>query len=156
LRGADLCADCCQPGDAARQSDRDDRGGAPAPRPMGAERQMSAPSRAQVEFLKALVRVPSDNPPGDCAAHAEAAAARLEQLGFAVERHPVPPAQVEAHGMVSVVNLVVRERFGRGGPTIALNAHGDVVPPGQGWSRDPYGGEEVDGALYGRGVAVSK
>jgi succinyl-diaminopimelate desuccinylase len=117
---------------------------------------MSAPSREQVEFLKALVRVASDNPPGDCAAHADVAATRLEQLGFVVERHPVPAADAKAHGMVSVVNLVVRERFGQGGPTIALNAHGDVVPPGQGWSRDPYGGEEVDGALYGRGAAVSK
>jgi acetylornithine deacetylase/succinyl-diaminopimelate desuccinylase-like protein len=59
--------------------------------------------------------------------------------------------------MVSVTNLVVRERFGSGkGPTIALNAHGDVVPPGQGWSHDPYGAEEQAGAIYGRGAAVSK
>ncbi len=39
---------------------------------------------------------------------------------------------------------------------IALNAHGDVVPPGEGWTVDPYGAVEKDGALYGRGVAVSK
>jgi acetylornithine deacetylase/succinyl-diaminopimelate desuccinylase-like protein len=117
---------------------------------------MSADVRRQVDFLKALVRTPSDNPPGDCASHAEVAARHLAELGFALERHPVPAALVKTHGMRSVVNLVVRERFGAGGPTIALNAHGDVVPPGQGWSRDPYGGEEVDGALYGRGSAVSK
>ncbi|MCX7153089.1 MAG: M20/M25/M40 family metallo-hydrolase, partial [Proteobacteria bacterium] len=53
-------------------------------------------------------------------------------------------------------NLIVRERFGAGGPTIALNAHGDVVPPGAGWSSDPYGAEIRDGRMYGRGVAVSK
>jgi acetylornithine deacetylase/succinyl-diaminopimelate desuccinylase-like protein len=117
---------------------------------------MSARFRQQVDFLTALVRAPSDNPPGDCAPHAEMAARHLAGLGFAVERHPVPDALVTAHGMVSVTNLVVRERFGAHGPTIALNAHGDVVPPGQGWSRDPYGGEEADGALYGRGAAVSK
>ena len=58
--------------------------------------------------------------------------------------------------MVSCVNLVVRRRFGEGGPVIALNAHGDVVPPGEGWTRDPYGAEVVDGWMYGRGVAVSK
>jgi acetylornithine deacetylase/succinyl-diaminopimelate desuccinylase-like protein len=57
--------------------------------------------------------------------------------------------------MVSVTNLVVRERFGIG-PTIALNAHGDVVPPGLGWTTDPYGAEIRDGTMYGRGVAVSK
>ncbi len=39
---------------------------------------------------------------------------------------------------------------------IALNAHGDVVPPGEGWTHDPYGGEIVDGRLYGRASAVSK
>jgi acetylornithine deacetylase/succinyl-diaminopimelate desuccinylase-like protein len=67
----------------------------------------------------------------------------------------VPEALVKAHGMVSATNLIVRRRFGPG-PTIALNAHGDVVPPGSGWRRDPYGAEIVDGWMYGRGVAVSK
>ena len=57
--------------------------------------------------------------------------------------------------MASVTNLVVRERFGPG-PVIALNAHGDVVPPGQGWRHDPYGAVEQGGAIYGRGAAVSK
>ena len=42
------------------------------------------------------------------------------------------------------------------GPIIALNAHGDVVPPGEGWTVDPYGGEVRGAALYGRGAAVSK
>ena len=37
-----------------------------------------------------------------------------------------------------------------------LNAHGDVVPPGEGWSKDPYGGEIENGNIYGRAAAVSK
>lgn len=110
---------------------------------------------AQVRFLAELVKVPSDNPPGDCHAHAECAAVLLEQLGLTVERHPVPAELVKANGMVSATNLVVRHRFGPG-PTVALNAHGDVVPPGAGWTRDPFGAEIVDGWMYGRGVAVSK
>ena len=110
----------------------------------------------EVEFLKALVRVPSDNPPGDCAAHAEAAAKLLEGLGFKVERLPVPQDAVAACGMKTATNLIVRQKFGSGGPTIALNAHGDVVPPGNGWTRDPYGAVEENGAIYGRGAAVSK
>ena len=111
----------------------------------------------EVDLLRALVRVPSDNPPGDCARHAEAAAVLLEKLGFKVERHPVPAELVKRHGMVSVTNLIIRERFGPGnGPVIALNAHGDVVPPGQGWTHDPYGAKEQGGAIYGRGAAVSK
>jgi len=110
---------------------------------------------AAQKFLAALVRVPSDNPPGDCLAHAQAAAALLEGLGFTVERHVVLDALVKAHGMISAVNLVVRHWFGPG-PVIALNAHGDVVPPGEGWTADPYGAEIRDGWMYGRGVAVSK
>src|SRR5437762_2705730 len=108
-----------------------------------------------VRLLAELVRIPSDNPPGDCAAHAARAAALLEQFAFAVERHAVPKEAVAANGMMSCVNLIVRKRFGPG-PVIACNAHGDVVPPGAGWSADPYGAEVRDGRMYGRGVAVSK
>jgi succinyl-diaminopimelate desuccinylase len=109
----------------------------------------------QVAFLAALVRTPSDNPPGDLAAAAEVGAGLLEGLGFVVERHVVPAAACAAVGMVSCTNLVVRHRFGPG-PTIALNAHGDVVPPGEGWTQDPYGAAIVDGWMVGRGAAVSK
>lgn len=107
-------------------------------------------------FLAELVKVPSDNPPGDCAPHAARAAELLEAMGFEVERHPVPAETVRAAGMISATNLVVRHRFGSGGPVVALNAHGDVVPPGEGWSYDPFGAEIHDGVMYGRGVAVSK
>ncbi len=110
---------------------------------------------AQVKFLAELVRVPSDNPPGDCAPHAQRTAQLLEGLGFTVERDVVPAAEVHANGMISATNLIVRRRFGAG-PTIALNAHGDVVQPGEGWTTDPYGAEIRDGVMYGRGVAVSK
>jgi succinyl-diaminopimelate desuccinylase len=110
---------------------------------------------AEQNFLSELVRVPSDNPPGDCADHAEHTAALLEGLGFTVERHPVPADLVQSHGMITATNLIIRETFGPG-PTIALNAHGDVVPPGEGWTTDPYGAEIIDGWMHGRGVAVSK
>jgi acetylornithine deacetylase/succinyl-diaminopimelate desuccinylase-like protein len=106
-------------------------------------------------FLAALVRVPSDNPPGDLAAAAAKAAQLLEGLGLKAESHAVPAELVAANGMKSAANLIVRRKFGPG-PTIALNAHGDVVPPGEGWTRDPYGAEIVDGWMYGRGAAVSK
>lgn len=117
-----------------------------------------AAHRGEAEsFLAALVRQPSDNPPGDCAPHAAVAAALLEAMGLAVERHPVPAADVAANGMVSCTNLIVRATFGKGrGPVIALNAHGDVVPPGAHWTTHPYGAEVRDGVMYGRGVAVSK
>lgn len=109
----------------------------------------------QVRMLAELVKVPSDNPPGDCAAHADRAAQLYEVLGFTVERHKVPDALIASVGMISATNLIVRHTFGPG-PTIALNAHGDVVAPGEGWTVDPYGAEIKDGWMYGRGVATSK
>jgi len=109
----------------------------------------------QVRFLAELVKTPSDNPPGDCALAAQKAAELLVALGFTVERDLVPAAEAKANGMISAANLIVRRRFGSG-PVVALNAHGDVVPPGAGWTADPYGAEIRDGAMFGRGVAVSK
>jgi acetylornithine deacetylase/succinyl-diaminopimelate desuccinylase-like protein len=110
----------------------------------------------QVRALARLVQCPSDNPPGDCTPHALLTAQWLTEMGFVVERHDVPLAIAQQHGMQSVTNLVVREKFGEGGPVVAMNAHGDVVPPGEGWTANPYSGEVRDGWLYGRGAAVSK
>jgi acetylornithine deacetylase/succinyl-diaminopimelate desuccinylase family protein len=106
-------------------------------------------------FLAKLVQTPSSNPPGDCAPIAEVAAGLLDSLGFTVERHPVPPGEVKRAGMISCTNLVVRRRFGDG-PVIALNAHGDVVAPGESWIHPPFAAEVENGIMYGRGVAVSK
>ena len=110
----------------------------------------------EVRFLQALVRVPTDTPPGNNAPHAERTAELLKDFGFDAEKHAVPAAEVQAYGMQSITNLIVRRTYGSGGKTIALNAHGDVVPPGEGWTHDPYGGEIVDGQMFGRATAVSK
>jgi len=109
----------------------------------------------EVRFLQQLVRVPTDTPPGDNAPHAERTAELLKDFGFEAEKHPVPEADVKAYGLQTITNLVVRRRYGPG-RTVALNAHGDVVPPGEGWTHDPYGGEVADGRIYGRATAVSK
>ncbi len=109
----------------------------------------------EVRFLQELVRVPTDTPPGNNAPHAERTAELLHGFGFEAERHAVPAQEVRDHGLESITNLIVRRRYGDG-PTIALNAHGDVVPPGEGWTHDPYGAEIEDGRLYGRAAAVSK
>ena len=110
----------------------------------------------EVRFLQALVRVPTDTPPGNNAPHAERTAALLAAFDFFAESHHVPAEQVRDYGLQSLTNLVVRRTYADGGRVIGLNAHGDVVPPGEGWTHDPYGGAIVDGQLYGRAAAVSK
>ncbi|HEY9066020.1 MAG TPA: M20/M25/M40 family metallo-hydrolase, partial [Burkholderiaceae bacterium] len=110
----------------------------------------------EVKFLQALVQVPTDTPPGHNAPHAERTAELLQGFGFEAEKHAVPAAAVADYGLASITNLNVRRRYGNGGRVVALNAHGDVVPPGDGWTHDPYGGEVADGKLYGRAAAVSK
>ena len=109
----------------------------------------------QVQFLQELVRVPTDTPPGNNAPHAQRTSELLEAMGLSVEKHAIPEAEVRAVGMQSVTNLLVRRKFGAG-PTVLLNAHGDVVPPGEGWTHNPYGGDIEDGKMYGRATAVSK
>ena len=109
----------------------------------------------EVRFLQQLVQVPTDTPPGNNAPHAERTAELLQAFGFEAEKHVVPAQEVQDGGLQSITNLVLRRRYGPG-RTVGLNAHGDVVPPGEGWTHDPYGGEVVDGRLYGRAAAVSK
>ena len=109
----------------------------------------------EVRFLQELVRVPTDTPPGNNAPHAERTAELLAAMGLTAEQHAVPAAEVQAAGLQSITNLIVRRLYGPG-KTIALNAHGDVVPPGEGWTHDPYGGEIAGGKIYGRATAVSK
>lgn len=109
----------------------------------------------QVRFLQALVQVPTDTPPGNNAPHAERTADLLKEFGFDAEQHAVPEERTRAAGLETITNLVVRRKYGEG-RTVGLNAHGDVVPPGEGWTQDPYGGNVVDGKLYGRAAAVSK
>jgi len=115
----------------------------------------------EVRFLQALVQVPTDTPPGNNAPHAERTAELLHAFGFWAEKYAVPEADVKAAGLQSITNLIVRRPQGNAdshgqGLTIALNAHGDVVPPGDGWTHGPYSGEVAGGKLYGRASAVSK
>lgn len=109
-----------------------------------------------VAFTSALIRVPTVNPPGeaypDCAAligrHLEAAAfdvAYYEAAGL--------PEHTAAHPRVNVVG---RREGRRARPCLHINGHFDVVPAGEGWSVDPFGGEVRDGRIYGRGACDMK
>jgi len=104
-----------------------------------------------VDYLRELVRIPSDNPPGDCSAIATRVEDEFRRFGLDVERHDVPR---ETGPPAPTVLGWLGPRTST--PSLALNAHADVIPPGEGWSVDPYGGVVVDGRVIGRGAAVSK
>jgi succinyl-diaminopimelate desuccinylase len=109
-----------------------------------------------VEFTSELVRIPTVNPPGD---HYEDGARligeRLKNCGFEVEYHAAEglAEHTRDHPRINVVG----SRRGSGpGPVVHLNGHFDVVPAGEGWTVDPFGGEVSDGKIWGRGTCDMK
>jgi len=46
--------------------------------------------------------------------------------------------------------------IGEGPRLIGILSHLDVVPAGNGWTKDPFGGEIMDGKIYGRGTTDDK
>ncbi len=104
-------------------------------------------------FAAELIRVPSVNPPGDAYREcAELLGVRLEADGFETEYIQGPGSDPQ-RPKINVLGL----RRGRSArPALHLNGHIDVVPPGDGWTVDPFGGEIRDGWLYGRGSADMK
>jgi succinyl-diaminopimelate desuccinylase len=109
-----------------------------------------------VAFTSELIRVPTVNPPGDAYEDcAHLIGDRLDGCGFDVEYFPAEgrPEHTPSHPRINVVGT----RTGRGiHPVVHLNGHFDVVPAGDGWTRDPFGGEVVDGRIYGRGSCDMK
>ena len=109
-----------------------------------------------VDFAARLVRIPTVNPPGD---EYEACAAvigdQLRAHGAEVDLLPAI-GRIEHTPQHPRINVVGRQAGTGNGPAIHLNGHFDVVPTGLGWTRDPFGGEIVDGRLYGRGSCDMK
>ncbi|MCC7015663.1 MAG: M20/M25/M40 family metallo-hydrolase [Rhodospirillales bacterium] len=110
----------------------------------------------QFRLLGHMVRLKSENPPGDLDPHAAKTAEWLKKIaGLTAVRHLVPEEEARAQGLKSLANLVVRHEFGPG-PTVALQAHGDTAPAGPGWSGDPFAADIREGVMYGRGVVEAK
>jgi len=95
-----------------------------------------------VPLAQALIRCASVTP-ADAGAQ-DVLAAALEALGFQVWRLPFD----------TTPNLFARR--GVTGMHFCFAGHTDVVPPGDAWSADPFGGEIRDGMLYGRGACDMK
>ena len=119
-------------------------------------REVEALVDEMVAFTAELVRIPTVNPPGDLYPDcARLLGERLGRCGFEVEYHVAEgrPEHTPAHPRVNVVGT----RRGTGpGPVVHLNGHLDVVPAGEGWTVDPFGGVVRDGRVWGRGTCDMK
>jgi succinyl-diaminopimelate desuccinylase len=109
-----------------------------------------------VDLTRALVAIPTINPPGDhYQACAELLGERLRGRGFEISyvRAEGAPGDTDARPRI---NVIARRESGRPGPCVHFNGHIDVVEPGEGWSVDPFAGVVKDGRVYGRGTCDMK
>jgi succinyl-diaminopimelate desuccinylase len=118
--------------------------------------EVAARRGALIALTQGLIRIPTLNPPGqNYRALVEWLGARLEASGFTVEL-------IRATGAIGDSdtyprwNLVARREGARPGDCVHFNSHHDVVEVGHGWTRDPFGGEVIDGKIYGRGACDMK
>ena len=107
-------------------------------------------------FLQQLVRIPTVNPPGEN--YVECATLIGEKLKeFAYEVQYVTAGGLpECSTRYPRMNVIGRMAGAHAHPTLHFNGHLDVVPPGTGWTVDPFAALIKDKRVYGRGVTDQK
>lgn len=102
-----------------------------------------------IQMCQEIVRIPSENPPGDTTEVFNYVAHHFQARGLDYE--PVAPVK-------EWPNLVATLEGGEPGKHLVLNGHLDVFPAGDAsaWSADPFSGLLKDGKVFGRGVADMK
>ena len=111
-------------------------------------RRIEADREVLIEFLRGFIRCKSPNPPGDT----REVAAYVR--GF-LDRHGLAYRIIAPHEQMP--NIVATFDAGAPGRHLALNGHMDVFPvDSTGWTVDPWGGELIDGKIYGRGACDMK
>lgn len=109
-----------------------------------------------IALTQDLIRIPTLNPPGenyrDICDYLDR---RLSKSGFTTEL-------IRAHGTPGDSekyprwNIVARRDGKKTGECVHFNSHTDVVEVGNGWTTDPFGGDLIDGKIYGRGACDMK
>ncbi|GGB34100.1 succinyl-diaminopimelate desuccinylase [Roseibium aquae] len=109
-----------------------------------------------IRLTQDLIRIPTVNPPGqNYLTICEYLAARLERSGFRAELHRAHGAPGDSDAYPRW-NILARRTGASAGECVHFNSHTDVVEPGEGWTKDPFGGDLEDGKIYGRGACDMK
>ena len=103
-----------------------------------------------------LIRIPTLNPPGEFYRDI------CEYLDKRLSKHGFNTNLIRAYGTPGDSdkyprwNIVARREGNLPGDCVHFNSHIDVVEVGQGWTKDPFGAELIDGKIYGRGACDMK
>jgi succinyl-diaminopimelate desuccinylase len=102
-----------------------------------------------IDLTRQLVRIPTENPPGNEKKLVLFLKPLLSKMGFKVKTYVSPKRRW---------NIVAERRWGRGGRRLIFNGHLDVVPPGNPsqWRYPPFQGGLQKGKIYGRGCSDMK
>lgn len=106
-----------------------------------------------------MIAIPTVNPPGVNYDRFVAYVSNvMKSLGMELEIIEVPRDLVESVCDIcrDYARYIVIGRLGGGRPLIQFNGHYDVVPPGEGWSCNPFKSIIEGGKVYGRGAVDMK
>ncbi len=109
-----------------------------------------------IQLTQDLIRIPTLNPPGEnYDAICDFLAKRLKASGFEIQliRAVGTPGDSEKYPRW---NVIARREGAHAGDCVHFNSHTDVVEVGNGWTTDPFGGDLIDGKIYGRGACDMK
>ena len=109
-----------------------------------------------IETTVDLLKIPTFNPPGDnyleICEHIET---RLQPSGFETIKLRGEGALGDSDKYPRW-NVIARHEGAQPGPCVHFNAHTDIVALGEGWTKDPFGGDVEADRIYGRGSCDMK
>jgi len=94
-----------------------------------------------IKFHQQIIQIHSENPPSKYKEVAKFTENKMKELGLIT--------QIKR-------NNVIGELDNREGKTLIFNGHYDTVEAFKKWTKDPFGGEIIDGKIYGRGASDDK
>ncbi|MFX1480104.1 MAG: M20 family metallopeptidase, partial [Promethearchaeota archaeon] len=94
-----------------------------------------------IKFHQQIVQIPSENPPAKYKEVAKFTANKMEEIGLEV--------QIKRNNVVGKVG-------NNNGRSLIFYGHYDTVEAFKGWAKKPFGGEIIEGKIYGRGSCDDK